>query len=190
MARTITVKGIGKVSAKPDYVVFSMTLESKHKDYDKAMDMAADHIQQLNETLCGIGFEKDSVKTTNFSVRTDYDRVKDRNGNYQSVFRGYEVTHNLKLAFDFDMGRLSQALSTIAGCLSHPQLSVAFTVKNATAINEEMLRSATANAKKKPRSYAKHPALQWVTSLPLTTIGENWISTPIPVMTVARTPCL
>ena len=40
MARTITVKGIGKVSAKPDYVVFSMTLKSKHKDYDKAMDMA------------------------------------------------------------------------------------------------------------------------------------------------------
>lgn len=34
MARTITVKGIGKASAKPDYVVFSMTLESKHKDYD------------------------------------------------------------------------------------------------------------------------------------------------------------
>ena len=61
-----------------------MTLESKHKDYDKAMDMAADHIQQLNETLCGIGFEKGSVKTTNFSVRTDYDRVKDRNGNYQN----------------------------------------------------------------------------------------------------------
>lgn len=54
MARTITVKGIGKASAKPDYVVFSMTLESKHKDYDKAMDMAADHIQQLNETLCGV----------------------------------------------------------------------------------------------------------------------------------------
>lgn len=190
MARTITVKGIGKVSAKPDYVVFSMTLKSKHKDYDKAMDMAADHIQQLNETLCGIGFEKDSVKTTNFSVRTDYDRVKDRNGNYQSVFRGYEVTHNLKLAFDFDMGRLSQALSTIAGCLSHPQLSVAFTVKDATATTRRCFAPLPPMQRKKPRSYAKHPALQWVTSLPLTTIGENWISTPIPVMTVARTPCL
>lgn len=190
MARTITVKGIGKASAKPDYVVFSMTLESKHKDYDKAMDMAADHIQQLNETLCGIGFEKGSVKTTNFSVRTDYDRVKDRNGNYQNVFCGYEVTHNLKLAFGFDMGRLSLALSAIAGCLSHPQLSVAFTVKDATAINEAMLRSAAANARKKPKFYAKHPALQWVTSLPLITIGGSWISTPIPVMTVARTLCL
>ena len=58
MARTITVKGIGKASAKPDYVVLSMTLESKHKDYDKAMEMAADHIQHLNETLCGAGLRK------------------------------------------------------------------------------------------------------------------------------------
>lgn len=149
MARTITVKGIGKVSTKPDYVVLPMTLESKYKDYNKAMDMAANHIQHLNDTLFSIGFEKGSVKTTNFNVCTDYDRVKDRNGDYQSVFCGYEVTHNLKLAFDFDMGKLSQALSDIASCLSRPQLSVAFTVKNVTTINEEMLRFATANAKKK-----------------------------------------
>ena len=54
MARTIAEKVIGKVSAKPDYVVFSMTLESKLKDYDMALDMAADHFQQLNETLCGV----------------------------------------------------------------------------------------------------------------------------------------
>ena len=40
MARTITVKGIGKASAKPDYVVFSMTLESKHKDYDSVCQYA------------------------------------------------------------------------------------------------------------------------------------------------------
>lgn len=162
MARTITVKGIGKVSARPDYVVLSMTLQSNHKDYDKAMDMAANHIQHLNETLAAIGFEKGSLKTTNFNVHTNYDRVKDRNGNYKSIFNGYEVTHNLKLAFDFDMGKLSQALAAIAGCLSHPQLSVAFTVKDASAINEEMLRSATANAKEKPKSCARLPALRWV----------------------------
>lgn len=149
MARTITVKGIGRASAKPDYVILSMTLESKHQEYETAMNLAADQIQHLNDTLCGIGFEKGSVKTTNFDVRTDYDRVKDRNGNYHSVFNGYEVTHQLKLAFDFDMARLSKALSAISGCLSHPQLSVAFTVRDATAINEEMLRSATANAHRK-----------------------------------------
>ena len=171
MARTITVKGIGKASAKPDHVVLSMTLESKHKDYDKAMDMAAAHIQHLNDTLCGIGFEKGSAKTTNFNVRTDYDRVKDLYGNYESVFSGYEVTHNLKLAFDFDMGRLSQALAAIAGCLSHPQLSIAFTVKDATAINEEMLRSATVNAKRKAEILCEASG---VTMGDLIPINYNW----------------
>lgn len=149
MGRTITVKGMGRASAKPDYVVLSMILESTDKEYDKAMGIASDRIQQLNETLCGIGFEKGDLKTTNFNVRTDYERVKDRNGDYRNVFSGYEVTHNLKLAFDFNMNRLSQTLSAISGCLSHPQISIAFTVKDATAINEEMLRSAAMNAKRK-----------------------------------------
>lgn len=111
------------------------------------MKVTADHIQHLNDTLGAVGFEKGSAKTTNFNVRTDYDRIKDRNGNYVSVFSGYKVTHNLKLSFDFDINRPSRALSAIAGYLSHPQLSIAFTVMDATAINEEMLRSATTNAR-------------------------------------------
>lgn len=149
MAKTITVKGIGKVTAKPDYVVLSMELESTHKNYDKAVSIAADNIQRLTETLCGIGFEKESLKTTNFEVDTDYDRVQDYNGHYKSVFVGYEVTHYLKLAFDFSMDRLSEVLSTISKCSSNPQFSIDFTVKDATAINEEMLRSAAANARRK-----------------------------------------
>ena len=149
MARTITVKGIGKASAKPDRVILTMTLETEAKDYEAAMEMAGYHIKNLNNAFLEIGFEAGAVKTTNFNVRTDYDRVKDRQGNYQSVFRGYEVIHHLKVEFDFDMVRLSQTLSAIAGCLSQPQLSIAFAVKDATAINEEMLRSATINAKRK-----------------------------------------
>lgn len=171
MARTITVKGIGRASARPDLVVLSMTLECKHKDYDKAMEMAADYIQHLNDTLGAVGFEKGSAKTTNFNVRADYDRIKDRNGNYTSVFSGYEVTQNLKLSFDFNMDRLSQALSAIARCLSHPQLSIAFTVKDATAINEEMLRSATANARRKAEILCEASG---VTMGDLVAIDYNW----------------
>lgn len=149
MTRTITVKGIGKASAKPDYVVLTLTLESKDIDYERAMDTAADHINRLNAVLCRIGFDEESVKTTAFNVRTDYNRIKDRNGNYQQVFCGYEVTHNLKVAFDFDSARLAQTFNVLSRCSFHPRISVAFTVKDATAINEEMLRSATINAKRK-----------------------------------------
>ena len=37
MMKTITVKGVGNVSAKPDYITISMTVESMDSDYEKAM---------------------------------------------------------------------------------------------------------------------------------------------------------
>lgn len=171
MPRTITVKGIGKASAKPDYVELSMTLQSNDMDYDKAMDMAASRIQELNDALTAIGFEKDALKTTDFNVRTIYNRVLDRDGVYKNVFDGYEVTHQLRLSFDFNMDRLSQTLAAISGCPSHPQLSVAFTVKDATAINEEMLRSAAANAKQKAKTLCDAVGVALCTLL---SIDYNW----------------
>ncbi len=171
MARTITVKGIGRVSAKPDYVVLSLTLESKDNDYAKAMEIAADHLSNLNQVLCGIGFEEDAVKTTGFNVYADYDRVEDIHGNYKQVFCGYEVTHNLKLAFDFDTDMLAQTLSAVSRSISNPRISVEFTVKDATAINEEMLRSATVNAKRKAEILCEASG---VTIGDLVSIDYNW----------------
>ncbi len=96
MSKTITVKGVGKVSASPDLVVLSMVLESQDLIYEKAMDDAARHIEQLNTALETVGFEKKSVKTTNFNVRTDYEYKRTRNGDNERVFNGYVVKHNLR----------------------------------------------------------------------------------------------
>ena len=149
MARTITVKGIGKASAKPDYVVLSMELESKSLDYEKAMQEASEKIEFLNESLMQIGFGKESIKTTNFYVRSDYESHKDKFGNYSRIFSGYAVCHRLKIEFDFNSKLLSKALSSVASCIAKPELSVSFTVKDPTAVNEALLKSAAENAKKK-----------------------------------------
>ena len=117
MSRTITVKGVGRVSTPPDYIVISMSLEAQDTNYEKAMEQAALQIDYLNKALESVGFKKKSVKTVNFNVRTDYERVKDRNGNYKSVFNGYICNHRLKVEFDFDTRRLAQSLSAISKCL-------------------------------------------------------------------------
>lgn len=147
--KTITVKGTGNVSVKPDYVILSLSLETKNTDYESAMREAADKIEQLNKSLAIIGFEKESVKTTDFNVRTDYSSKKDREGNYYRVFNGYVISHRLKVSFDFDTKVLSQALGTVACCVAEPELSISFTVKEPSAVNEALLKSATENAKKK-----------------------------------------
>lgn len=149
MSRTITVKGTGNMSVRPDYVILSMSLEAKDKKYEKAMDIAATQLDKLNESLSSIGFKRESAKTTNFNVVTDYDSVRDEQGNYKRVFNGFVCRHQLKLSFDLDMKLLSKALGAVATSLAEPELSIAFTVKNPNEVNEELLRETILNAKKK-----------------------------------------
>lgn len=152
MPRTITVKGTGKVSATPNYVVLTMSLEARNLDYNQAMERSATQLDQLNKALLSMGFEEDALKTTDFHVRTDYAHVQDKSGTYHNEFNGFVCSHSLKLEFDFDTQRLAQALSTVSDCLAQPELAVAFTVKDTAPVADELLREATINGRKKAES--------------------------------------
>lgn len=149
MSKTITVTGIGQIEAKPDLVVLSIEMETCDVQYETAMNAAKHRIQHATETLTKLGFDKEDLKTVDFDVATQYDNEKDENGNYHRRFNGYKVSHDLKLAFDFDKDKLSTVLSVISRCLSKMEFSIRFTVKDKTAVNEAVLRSASINAKRK-----------------------------------------
>ena len=149
MARTITVKGVGKATVKPDQVEIRLTLTAKDKVYDKSMSVAAEQIDNIKKAFEKAGFGEGSLKTTNFDIRGVYDSVRDSDHNYNRVFSGYECKHNLKLVFDFDTARLSKALGAVAKSRVNPKINIDFTVKNPAAVNEMILQDAAANAKKK-----------------------------------------
>ena len=171
MNRTITIKGIGKLSLKPDQTVVSLMLKTVHADYDKALDKAAKHLEQLRSAIAEIGFTKDDLKTTSFDVGTEYENERDKNGNYKQIFIGYRVTHGLKLEFDFDSQRLSKVLGTIAVCIAEPELNVQFTVKDKEAVDAALLESACVNAKAKAEILTKASG---VTLGELVSIDYNW----------------
>lgn len=147
--RTITVKGIGTVSVKPDLIVLRLSMETAEYEYDAAMKAAAEKIDFLNKALEAAGFEKKSAKTADFRVRADYDRLNDGKGNYTSVFMGYKCRHELKIEFDFDTKRLAKALSEISKCIAKPEISIDFTVKDSSAVSGELLKAAVKNAREK-----------------------------------------
>ncbi len=147
--RSITVKGTGSVKAKPDFIVITFRLKAADRSYEKAMALASRQIDAVNEALSGIGFEKGSLKTADFRIRTEYESIRDKNGDHKSVFSGYSCVHQMKLCFDFDNRLLGKTLSAIASTAVDPQLEVAFTVKDPDAISEELLQSAAASARKK-----------------------------------------
>ena len=147
--RTITVKGIGAVSVKPDLIVLRLSMETAEYEYDAAMKAVAEKIDFLNKALEAAGFEKKSAKTADFRVRADYDRLNDGKGNYTSVFMGYKCRHELKIEFDFDTKRLAKALSEISKCIAKPEISIDFTVKDSSAVSGELLKAAVKNAREK-----------------------------------------
>lgn len=149
MIRTITVKGVGTASVKPDYITLTMTIETQDKSYNKAMLDASKRIEMIQKAVEGIGYVKEDVKTLNFNVDTRYENIKDRQGNYRREFTGYACTYHLKLAFDFESKQLAKALSSVALCGANPELNIAFTVKNPAKVSEDLLVRATENAQKK-----------------------------------------
>lgn len=147
--RTITVKGVGSISAKPDYIMLSLNIDSTDKEYEKALQKATERIHLLQKMAQQNNFDDGSLKTTSFRVTTEYENVKERSGNYRREFAGYCCSYRLKLAFDFDNLRLMKVLSSISASDAKPELSIAFTVKDPSQVNEALLETAALNAKKK-----------------------------------------
>ncbi len=149
MTRTITVKGTGSVSAKPDYIILTLSISAEDMAYERAMEEAARRIGLLEEAAVQAGFAKSDLKTTSFNVNTQYETITDPQGGFRRQFTGYVCAYRLKLAFDLTAGRLAAVLSAIAGSGAKAELHIAFTVKDPAKVREELLASAAANAREK-----------------------------------------
>lgn len=149
MKRTITVRGVGTVSAKPDYIVISMTITSKDLEYTAAVDKANDRIKLLREAIESAGFAKNDLKIIRFDVNTNYESEPNEHGLYRAKFAGYACRYELKLSMDMDSKRLAKTLTAISGSGADAELNIKFTVKDPEKISAELLRSATENARQK-----------------------------------------
>ena len=151
---TIHIKGIGHAEQAPDQVILSLTLTAQNKEYSAAMKIGSQQIEMLRESIIRAGFKGGDLKTTNFNVNPIYENEEYRDGNskrYRQIFTAFECRHDLKLTFDFDNKKLNKAIDTIASCLSQPKISIAFTIKDVDAFNDEILKSAARDARRKAK---------------------------------------
>ena len=66
MNRTITVKGVGSTSVKPDYITIFMTVESVRKDYNEAME---DAVRRIGK--CGYPFSSAGERPGLWGIKLD-----------------------------------------------------------------------------------------------------------------------
>lgn len=149
MLRTITVRGVGTASVKPDFIAVTLNIVSKDKEYSKSVEDANRRIELLQRAVVSSGFAKENLKTLSFNVRTNYEGETDEKGRYHNVFAGYVCRYTLKLSFDMDAKRLAETLTAISDSGANAEFSIQFTVKDPERVSAELLRSATENARQK-----------------------------------------
>ena len=149
MERTITVRGVGNISAKPDFIVIEMDIRGQSKNYSEALADASSAVEAVCNAAVSAGHSKDALKTINFGVSSEYDSVRNSKGTYQRVFVGYNCSYNTRLSFDFDRDMLERTLNAIAESKAEPELSIRFTVRDGSAVKSALLESAAENAREK-----------------------------------------
>ena len=152
--REIIVKGIGKAAVAPDLIVLNMNLEVSDMDYEKTMRRSSDMLDKLRSAISSAGHDGKEMKTTSFNINTKYESYRE-NGGHKQRFAGYTCYHSLKLEFNLDMTALGATLGAIAGCEAKPDFNIKFSIKDPSAVSEQLLESAIENAKWKATVLAK-----------------------------------
>ncbi|MBO6052140.1 MAG: SIMPL domain-containing protein [Clostridia bacterium] len=155
MPRTITVRGTGKISAKPDRISVSLTVEAKDPDYAAAMTKADLDADAISEAVREAGIEEDALRMANFNVRADYESVHDEHGNWKNVFAGYAVTRTYTLLFPLDTDVLSAFLGNVGASEASPQLSVSFVLSDPDKAKRDALEDAVRDAREKAELLAQ-----------------------------------
>ena len=147
--RTIRVTGKGQIKVRPDTTRIIMSLEGLYKDYNETLRLSSQDTETLKDILSGFGFERSDLKTLNFSVDTEYESYKDRDGSYKQRFTGYRYLHMLKVEFDSDNERLGKILYALANGNVRPEFRISYTVKDPEATKNTLLGKAVKDAREK-----------------------------------------
>lgn len=146
--KTIKVTGKGKLKVRPDMTRISITIGGVKKDYAAALKKSSDDTRALRDLLAGLDFAAEDLKTTSFSVDTEYESYKE-NGSYKQRLAGYRYRHSMKLEFDSDNELLGKVLYALGGSDIRPEFSISYTVRDPEAAKNELLGKAVADARAK-----------------------------------------
>ena len=97
--------------------------------------------------------------------------MKDEEGNYVRVFRGYIVRHRLTFGFDFNHEKLGEVIQVISNCLAHPEFSIQYQLKNESALKSLILQDAVKQATEQANVLVQAAG---VTLGPIQVIDYDW----------------
>jgi hypothetical protein len=151
--KTLVITATGAAKAAPDVIDVSFSASSCELTYEEAAKSAKKKMDFLQEDMAGLGIGAKELKTTNYSVGSEYRNEQLKDGRNRSIFVGYRCRHNVALRIELDFELLNKVLKVI-GKVSDTgtdsdtsSISVVFSVRDTDSLKETVIRDAIKKAK-------------------------------------------
>lgn len=155
MERTIRVKGKGKISVKPDTIKITIKAEGLCWNYDETIEQSTKDTRILRDALKNAGLDPKNLKTTYFSIDSEYESYRDKNDDYKEKFVGYEYEHRTYIKFENDNKILGKVLYELAHCDVKVKFDINYTVKDKEKVKNDLLEKAVEDSTTKAKVLAK-----------------------------------
>ena len=144
--KTIRVMGTGFVKVAPDTTRLTFEVDSLHNTYEDAYNEASMGNGEMKSFLESFEIDKDSLKTTNFSItkETEWSRKEDKR-----VFVGFKLSQSLYLDLPIDSVLISRVIATLGDAWPELEVKISFIKKNAHDAKLQILESAVKDAREK-----------------------------------------
>lgn len=119
--RTLKVRGFAEKSYKPNKTNLHIKIQVNNEDYNDVINHEQETFQYLKNEFGS------RLKTLNYQLSPYYEQSQ-HEGVHQSIFKGFQLNHELVLSFKLDMKKLAEAIATVAKAPHHPSFVVEYAI--------------------------------------------------------------
>lgn len=152
--RTIRVTGTGTLSAAPDVMRMTMTVERTHSEYSATVNAAESAAKALSAALAKHGFSE-NVRMLSLRTEPRYEVVTDENGLRTRRFAGYAAVRRLRAETNADPARTCELIAAVSESGTAAELSAEYALRDENAFRGELLARAVKDAKARAKAIAK-----------------------------------
>ena len=136
MCRTIQITGKGMLKIKPDQILLKLSLSKTLESYEETIKKSVEEVNEVKQILEEAGLDKKELKTTYYSIKPDYESVRDNKGNYVTRLKGYKYNQDLNYKFDIDNKILGKVLYSLSKSTENVQIDLEYTYAKAKILSE------------------------------------------------------
>ena len=154
---TVSVSGLGEVTAVPDTSEFSFAVVKEAKTAKEAQKEVTEKMNVILDALKkDFNIDDKHIKTTNYSLNPRYEF---RNDDGERIFVGFEVSHFIEVKYP-SIDEAGEILARIASLGATNISGVQFTIEDEDSLKREARKKAIEDAKKRARSISKEAGIK------------------------------